>query len=71
MRVVDGENRCDPPQPNHQGLRCTLEIERERVEGSDRCLQSTTGDDTQSTCEVKSNVANKMSDAIDRSHRSR
>ena len=20
MRVVDGENRCDPPQPNHQAF---------------------------------------------------
>ena len=62
---VHGDPGCDSSQPNDQSLLCSLEVERKRIQGRDCCMFAQARDGIEPTCKVKSDMANKMSDAID------
>jgi len=64
-RVVHDDTLSDPSQPDDQSLLCSLEIERKRIQGRDCCMYAQARDDIEPTCKIKSDMANKMSDAID------
>ena len=55
----------DPSQRYDQSLLYSLEIERKRIQGSDRCMHAKARDDFEPACKVQSDMANKMSDVID------
>ena len=54
--VHDGGDQC---------LLCSFEIEKKIIQGRDCCMYAQARDDIEPTCKVKSDMANKMSDAID------
>ena len=49
-KSADGTVNSDPPQRNNQNLLYTLEIERKRIQGSDRCMHAQARDDIESAC---------------------
>ena len=64
-KSADGTVSSDLPQRNNQSLLYSLEIERKRIQGSDRCMHAKARDDIEHACKVQSDMANKMRDAID------
>ena len=46
-------------------FRLSWEVARKRIQASDRCMHAKARDDIEPACKVQSDMANKMSDAID------